>query len=229
MASGAGDEPRYFLDHDGRVFLVGDEGLWRLPRRTEVPFAFSEKHRAALRGATVVFGAPLDKRERGDEWPWKDELPFRDDVEPLARLASNMTLTRLVAKIAFVRSAGGRREVLLIKDKVGFYRGRWSLPGGYLDYGEPPDATAARETEEELGVKAEVVRLLRLDSQVVASGYHFVTFHYEGRIAPDASLRLKPDEIEDARWVPLPEAVREVSSPHSRLALEGLASEERAA
>lgn len=212
-------EPVYFLDHDGRVFLVRDGGVLRLPARSEVPFEFVEKHRALVAGATVVFGSPVDKHQR--EWPWKDALYAMPDADGVARAAANISQTRIVAKGAFTRG----RDVLLIKDKLGFYRGRWNLPGGYLDYGESPEACVLREAEEELGVKGHVVRLLRIDSQVVPSGYHFLTFHYEGRLA-DAALRLKPDEIEDARWVPLDQAVREVASPHSRKALEGLLREE---
>lgn len=193
-----------------------------MPGRGEVRFAFTEKHRATIRGQEVVFGSPVDKRHDPD-WTWKDELPFLEGADPLARTAANMSQTRVVAKIAFTRG----REVLLIKDKVGFYQHRWSLPGGYLDYGEGPQECVVREAEEELGAKAEVVRFLRLDSQVVPTGYHFITFHYEGRLV-DERLRLKEDEVEAAQWFALEQAVREVASPHSRKALETLLREERA-
>ncbi|HEV8360498.1 MAG TPA: NUDIX hydrolase [Candidatus Thermoplasmatota archaeon] len=219
----ASGEPAYFLDHDGRVFLVRDGAGWRLPTKAEVPFRFAEKHRASIQGRVVVFGGPLEKHLR-TEWPWKDDLYARDDVEPLARAAANMTQPRVVAKGAFLR--GG--DVLLIKDKVGFYAGRWNLPGGYLDYGEGPEACVVREAGEELGVKAEVTRLLRIDAQVVPTGLQFITFHYEGRLASD-ELQLKPDEIAAAQWVALADAAREVASVHSRAALEQLLKEARRA
>jgi ADP-ribose pyrophosphatase YjhB (NUDIX family) len=192
-----------------------------LPTRDEIPFAWTEKHTAEVRGQPVVFGGPVDKRER-DEWPWKDELPARDEVDGIARQAANLSQTRVVAKGVFLRGA----DVLLIKDKVGFYRGRWSLPGGYLDYGEAPEQCVVRELAEECGLKGEVTRLLRLDSQVVPSGYHFLTFHYEG-VARTTDWVLKEDEIEAARWVPLRDAAAEVASPHSRLALQDAARMER--
>lgn len=216
-------EPRYFLDHDGRVFLVRDGGVLRLPLRGEVPFTFEEKHVLTLRGQRVVFGGPVDKATHQD-WHWKDDLPFLDHVEAIARSAANLTIPRVVAKAAFRRGD----EVLLVKPSIGFYKGRWSLAGGYIDYGETPEACVVREAEEELGVKSEVVRLLRVDSQVVSSGIQFITFHYEGRVLGDR-LTLKEDEIAEARWFPLEQAVREVASEHGRLALAMLLREERPA
>lgn len=217
-------EPVYFLDHDGRVFLAREPGgRWRLPLRSEVPFAFHEKHRAMVRDQVVVFGSPVEKHLR-TAWPWKDDLPFMDDVDGLARTAANISQTRLVAKGVLLRGD----DVLLIKDSVGYYRGKWSLPGGYVDYGETPEACVVREAEEEVGVKAQIARLLRIDSQVVPTGFHFLTFHYEGRVEAEA-FRLKADEVEEARWATLAEAARDLASPHSRAAVEGLLKEERRA
>lgn len=217
-ASRAG-EPRFFLDHDGRVYLVRDGAALRLPTRAEVPVAFAEKHRAIILGQEVVFASPLDKSHHED-WPWKDALPHMDGADAVARTAGNVSQTRVVAKGVFVRSG----RVLLIKDKVGFYQGKWSLPGGYVDHGEGPERCVVRELEEEVGVQGEVVRLLRVDSQVVPSGFHFLTFHYEGRALTEA-FKLKQDEVEEARWASLEHAARDVASPHSRAALQGLLDE----
>jgi ADP-ribose pyrophosphatase YjhB (NUDIX family) len=219
MPPPAAGEPLYFLDHDGRLFLVQDKGVLRLPARAEVPFAFEEKHRATVRGRAVVFGSPVDKRQR-DDWPWKDDLTHLAGVDEVARTAANMSQTRVVAKGAFFRGAA----VLVLKDKVGFYKGKWSLPGGYLDYGESPEQCVLRELEEEVGLPGEVERLLRVDSQVVPSGFHFLTFHFAGRALAD-SFKLKPDEVEDARFVTLDAALRDVASPHSRAALKQLVEE----
>jgi ADP-ribose pyrophosphatase YjhB (NUDIX family) len=212
-------EALYFLDHDGRVFVVREGSRVRLPRRAEVAFDLVERHRATILGQRVVFGSPVDKRQR-TEWPWKDDLPHMAGADDVARTAGNVSQTRVVAKGAFFR--GG--DVLLLKDKVGFYRGKWSLPGGYLDHGETPDQCVVRELEEEAGVLGEAVRLVRVDSQVVPSGFHFLTFHYAGRARTEA-FKLKEDEVEDARWVPLAQAAREVASEHSRACLQDLLRE----
>lgn len=221
MPATAAGEPLYFIDHDGRLFLIENKGALRLPTRAEVPFGFVEKHRAQVRGRTVVFAAPTDKHHRED-WRWKDDLTHLEGVDDVARTAANMSQTRVVAKGAFFHGD----KVLVIKDCVGFYKGRWSLPGGYLDYGESPAQCAARELEEETGVVGEVRRIVRVDSQVVPTGFHFITFHFEGRALTD-QFKLKEDEVEDARWATLEEALRDVASPHSRRCLEDLLREGR--
>jgi ADP-ribose pyrophosphatase YjhB (NUDIX family) len=47
-------------------------------------------------------------------------------------------------------------RLLLVRRVMSPGRGRWSLPGGYLDPGEDPRAAAAREAAEEAGVTVEV-------------------------------------------------------------------------
>jgi ADP-ribose pyrophosphatase YjhB (NUDIX family) len=48
-------------------------------------------------------------------------------------------------------------RILLVKEPGD---GRWSIPGGWADVGEPPSKTAARETLEESGYRVRPVRLL---------------------------------------------------------------------
>lgn len=47
-------------------------------------------------------------------------------------------------------------QLLLVRRTMDPGRGRWALPGGYLDVGEHPRTAAAREAAEEAGVEVEV-------------------------------------------------------------------------
>lgn len=47
----------------------------------------------------------------------------------------------------------GKGEVLLQKKARGFGEGKWNGPGGKVDSGETPEATAIREVEEETEIK----------------------------------------------------------------------------
>ena len=54
--------------------------------------------------------------------------------------------------VIFSRSKDGDK-ILLVKRKNDPYGGKWALPGGFLEEKEPLETGAARELEEETGVK----------------------------------------------------------------------------
>ncbi len=50
-------------------------------------------------------------------------------------------------------------RILLVKER---FDGRWTLPGGYVDVGEPPSTAVEREIYEESGYHTKAVKLLAL-------------------------------------------------------------------
>jgi 8-oxo-dGTP diphosphatase len=51
-------------------------------------------------------------------------------------------------------------RIVLLKRAIDPQRGKWVLPGGYVDRGEEVTAAAARETREECGLSTRIARLL---------------------------------------------------------------------
>ncbi len=51
-------------------------------------------------------------------------------------------------------------KILLLKRAIQPQRGKWVIPGGYVDRGEEVEAAALRETEEECGIKVRIKDLL---------------------------------------------------------------------
>ena len=87
------------------------------------------------------------------------------------------------------------------------------LPKGHLDQGENDEAAAIREVGEETGVVAElIVKLGDVEYSYDRRGRRrnkrvaFYLFEYRS-----GSLEDHDHEIEDARWMPLEEAVRELT------------------
>lgn len=61
-------------------------------------------------------------------------------------------------------------RLLLVRRTMNPGRGRWSLPGGYLDLGEQPREAAAREALEEAGVVVTVGAVVDVFANPVEEG-----------------------------------------------------------
>ena len=117
----------------------------------------------------------------------------------------------------------GRWEVLLVATHEG---ARWSLPKGHVEPGETPEEAAVREVREETGVQARI--LAPLDT--IEYWYRWkategdllihkrVTFYlmaYEG-----GDVRNHGWEVDDARWVPVEDAIHMVTYKDERALIE---------
>jgi 8-oxo-dGTP diphosphatase len=56
-------------------------------------------------------------------------------------------------------------ELILMKRGFEPNRGRWSMPGGFVDLGESVEEAAIRETKEEIGIDAEIEHLVGVYSR----------------------------------------------------------------
>jgi 8-oxo-dGTP pyrophosphatase MutT (NUDIX family) len=117
------------------------------------------------------------------------------------------------------RSAGGvvvrgAEAIVIVPTRRGASGQRvLALPKGHIDPGETPEQTAAREVREETGVDAdlreklgEVRYFYQRDGKRIFKRVAFYLFDYRG-----GSLDEHDDEVEEARWMPLEEAVGALS------------------
>src|SRR5437773_8993099 len=110
-----------------------------------------------------------------------------------------------------VRNLRGRPVLAAIRP-AGKPEGTWALPKGLIGPGERAEATALREVREETGVEATPVEKLgdvryvyTWKGERIFKVVSFFLFRYErgeiGDVPPEFA-----HEIEEARWLPLPDA-----------------------
>lgn len=128
-------------------------------------------------------------------------------------------------------SAGGvvfrgekeRTEVVIVS--VGG-QNRWQLPKGLVEKGEKPEIAAVREAREEAGVESEIVQHLETIEYWFAGldGGERVRFHKRVHlyllryVAGDTGDH--DWEVNEARWIPIEEATRQLTFDSERRVME---------
>jgi len=207
----------YYIEIDGLVYLIREQGRLRFPRELgSLGFPVEPLHRMVIRGQEVWFSKPLlDSYPEGQPgWFHKDEIPLLDEADPLVRKAINLSLPRVVAEGVII----DKGKILLVRAKRGYLKEQWNLPGGFVGYGESPEEAVRREVEEEIGARCATGRLLGVESFLGESSYsHWLMFFYEMRLLEQVEeFHPAADEIAEVRWFPLREAVELIGSPVMR-------------
>lgn len=96
-----------------------------------------------------------------------------------------------------------RNEVLMIKRKGTHGAGEWAFPGGSVEFGETFEQATKRELEEELGLKAENIKVISLSNQLryLKDGVHCVIIGMKAQMIGKPKIK-EPEKIEEIRWFP---------------------------
>ncbi len=131
----------------------------------------------------------------------------------------------LTVDAVVLRGSAEDREVLLVRRGQEPYRGRWALPGGFVDEDEPLEAAARRELAEETGLVAEDRPLRQVgafgDPGRDPRGWTVgVAFLLESDDPADAEVR-GGDDAEEAAWHRL-DALPPLAFDHDRIVAAAL-------
>lgn len=115
-------------------------------------------------------------------------------------------------------------RVLLILRKNPPYQNHWALPGGFLDVGEDLDVAAARELEEETGLRDLPLRQIgAFGSAKRDPREHVVSIAFLGVVDSELPTPVAADDAADARWFPLND-LPPLAFDHAEIVAQGMSS-----
>ncbi len=111
-------------------------------------------------------------------------------------------------------------DVLLIKRGNAPLKGRWSIPGGKIEFGETLEAALRREVREETGIEVELVGLINVFEALPQEDRdgHYLMVDYVARWASGDVVA--GDDADAAEFVSFSEALDRLSWDKTRTALQ---------
>jgi ADP-ribose pyrophosphatase YjhB (NUDIX family) len=114
-------------------------------------------------------------------------------------------------------------ELLWVERKFDPRKGRWTLPAGFVEYGEHVEDCAVREMKEETGIDVELTGLFGAymaqdDPRVQVVLLLYTARRVGGELSPG-------DDASDARFVPIDETPGEIAFKAHALALADIRSQ----
>lgn len=105
-------------------------------------------------------------------------------------------------KVGVIALIAANQQVLLVRRGINPEKGKWALPGGYMDAGEMPEAALRRELREEVGLEVGPLRLLEIYPLV---GAHEATLGIVLAFAGSSADGSNPapeanDDVDAASW-----------------------------
>lgn len=96
-------------------------------------------------------------------------------------------------------------RMLMIRRKGAHGAGQWSVPGGWIDYGEEPEHAALRELKEEVGLVGHHPQLVDVVSTTFAEPVDTcITLFYKVQYSYFTMFPVvqEPDKISEIQWLP---------------------------
>jgi ADP-ribose pyrophosphatase YjhB (NUDIX family) len=110
---------------------------------------------------------------------------------------------RLVKHVACYALLVRDGRMLLCRLSTGSSAGRWTLPGGGLEFGEHPEETVRREVREETGFQVDDLELVDIWSVVTEheeAKWHILHFLYRAAIVGGAQANEQHGSTDRCEW-----------------------------
>lgn len=103
-----------------------------------------------------------------------------------------------------------KNEILLVRSYK--WPDKWVVMGGHVEWGETIANAVVREVKEEVGLDVEFVKQIEVVEFIFDKNFHdqkhFVSIHCECKTVGDPNPKIDNDEIQEAKYFSLDEAVK---------------------
>ncbi len=116
-------------------------------------------------------------------------------------------------------------KILLVKRAFDPGAGKWSIPGGLVEVGEKLSEACSRETEEETGIKVDILELINVFDMIDRDNEGKVRYHYvlvDFLAKPVGGEERKSEEVTEIAWIDYQQAKQMDLTKTARKALEEL-------
>lgn len=96
-----------------------------------------------------------------------------------------------------------QNSVLLIERGREPFKGKWALPGGFIDMDEPLETACMRELEEETGIRITLLKQFKAFGAVDRDPRHRTISVIFYAFTEDEIIALAGDDAAKAQWFPL--------------------------
>jgi 8-oxo-dGTP diphosphatase len=108
-------------------------------------------------------------------------------------------------------------KIILIKRNLQPEKGKWALPGGYLDWDETAEECAKRELKEETGYNSEVEFFTVISDPKRDSGKQNVAIVFSAKLFEKETVFDKNNEVSELKWFDLDKLPKKLAFDHKKI------------
>lgn len=111
------------------------------------------------------------------------------------------------------------KNILLTQRGIEPHKGKWDLPGGFLELGEHPVEGLHREIAEELGAKVEIVKFIGHYIDIYGDDPFIQTLNCSYLCRLKTTIKFTNDDVVAYQWFPLENLPVNIAFPHFKQVL----------
>lgn len=196
----------YYIEKDGRVYLVEKNGKMVFPTSKNLPFEIREIRKMPFADIEVIYCEPLVPFPT--EWINKEKVMTMENVDTVVRRTIYQSRAMMAAEGIILNNG----KILAVKPNRGWGKDTWKLPAGVVSYGETPEQSMRREALEEVGLTITTLELIALSKRVFPeSESWFICFTF--LCETKGEIKLAVDEIAEYAWMDPLELMKKTRNP----------------